>query len=268
ERKRAESIVLGALKRERELTESLRELDRIKSDFVATVSHELRTPLTNIIGTIEMLAEGDYGELSPQQRRTVDVLDRNSHRLLDLIKDLLDLNHIESGGLGLQRTATDLGDLFERVQSQVVSVAANKRIALRFEAAGELGTVVIDSHQVERALLNLVTNAIKFTPAGGWVSVRAERTGDHMNFVVADNGIGIPEHEQQHLFTRFFRSSVATENAIPGTGLGLVIVKHIVEGHGGTITIASSAGNGTTVTVSLPLEPAMQPVDHLAGAGV
>jgi PAS domain S-box-containing protein len=268
ERKRAESIVLGALKRERELTESLRELDRIKSDFVATVSHELRTPLTNIIGTIEMLAEGDYGELNPQQRRTVDVLDRNSHRLLDLIKDLLDLNHIESGGLGLQRTVTDLGELFERVESQVVSLAANKRIVLRFEAAGELGNVVIDSHQVERALLNLVTNAIKFTPAEGRVSVRAERTGDVIQFVVADNGIGIPEHEQQHLFTRFFRSSVATENAIPGTGLGLVIVKHIVEGHGGTITVDSAIGEGTTVTVSLPLEPAEQPVDHLAGAGV
>lgn len=268
ERKRAESIVLGALKRERELTESLRELDRIKSDFVATVSHELRTPLTNIIGTIEMLAEGDYGELNPQQRRTVDVLDRNSHRLLDLIKDLLDLNHIESGGLGLQRTATDLRDLFERVQSQVVSLAANKRIALRFEATGQLGSVVIDSHQVERALLNLVTNAIKFTPAEGRVSVRAERTGDHMQFVVADNGIGIPEHEQQHLFTRFFRSSIATENAIPGTGLGLVIVKHIVEGHGGTIKVDSAVGQGTTVTVSLPLEPAVDPVDHLAGAGV
>jgi PAS domain S-box-containing protein len=268
ERKRAESIVLGALKRERELTESLRELDRIKSDFVATVSHELRTPLTNIIGTIEMLAEGDYGELSTQQRRTVDVLDRNSHRLLDLIKDLLDLNHIESGGLGLQRTATDLGELFERVQSQVVSLAANKRIALRFEATGELGNVVIDSHQVERALLNLVTNAIKFTPAEGRVSVRASRTGDHMRFVVADNGIGIPEHEQQHLFTRFFRSSIATENAIPGTGLGLVIVKHIVEGHGGTISVDSTEGKGTTVTVSLPLAPAEDPVDHLAGAGV
>jgi PAS domain S-box-containing protein len=268
ERKRAESIVLGALKRERELTESLRELDRIKSDFVATVSHELRTPLTNIIGTIEMLAEGDYGELNPQQQRTVEVLDRNSHRLLDLVRDLLDLNHIESGGLGLQRRPTDLGDLFERVHSQVVSLAANKRIDLRFEAAGELGSVVVDSHQIERALLNLVTNAIKFTPEGGEVSVRAARTGDQLRFVVTDNGIGIPEHEQQHLFTRFFRSSVATENAIPGTGLGLVIVKHIVEGHGGTISVDSVVGQGTTVTVCLPLEPAADPMDHLAGAGV
>ena len=267
ERKRAESIVLGALKRERELTESLRELDRIKSDFVATVSHELRTPLTNIIGTIEMLAEGDYGELNPPQRRTVEVLDRNSHRLLDLVRDLLDLNHIESGGLGLQRRPTDLGDLFERVHSQVVSLAANKPIALRFEAAGELGSVSVDSHQVERALLNLVTNAIKFTPAEGTVTVRAERTGERMMFVVADTGIGIPEHEQQHLFTRFFRSSNATENAIPGTGLGLVIVKHIVEGHGGTIDIESAVGKGTTVTVSLPLEPAVEP-SELAGAGV
>ena len=268
ERKRAEAIVLGALKRERELTESLRELDRIKSDFVATVSHELRTPLTNIIGTTEMLAEGDFGELNAQQQRTVEVLDRNSHRLLDLVRDLLDLNQIESGGLGLQRRATDLGDLFERVQSQVVSLAANKRIVLRFEAAGELGSVVVDSRQVERALLNLVTNAIKFTPAEGSVTVRAERTGDRMQFVVADTGIGIPEHEQQHLFTRFFRSSIATENAIPGTGLGLVIVKHIVEGHGGTIDIDSAVGKGTTVTVSLPLAPAVEPVDDLAGAGV
>jgi signal transduction histidine kinase len=262
ERKRAESIVLGALKRERELTERLRELDRIKSDFVATVSHELRTPLTNIIGTIEMLAEGDYGELSPMQRRTVDVLDRNSHRLLDLIKDLLDLNQMESGGLGIRRTDTDLGDLFERVQSQVVSLAAGQRVVLRFESAGDLGSVVVDRHQVERALLNLVTNAIKFTPAEGTVSVRAERIGDRVQFVVSDTGMGIPEHEQPHLFTRFFRSSIATENAIPGTGLGLVIVKHIVEGHGGTISVASKVGEGTTVTVSLPLLPA------LAGAGV
>ena len=265
ERKRAEAIVLGALKRERELTESLRELDRIKSDFVATVSHELRTPLTNIIGTIEMLAEGDYGELNPQQRRTVDVLDRNSHRLLDLVRDLLDLNHIESGGLGLQRRPTDLGDLFERVQSQVVMLAAAKRLDLRFESAGALGSVVVDSHQVERALLNLVTNAIKFTPAEGTVTVRAGRTGDRMQFVVTDTGIGIPEHEQQHLFTRFFRSSIATENAIPGTGLGLVIVKHIVEGHGGTIDVDSAVGKGTTVTVSLPIEPAEEPVEDLAG---
>jgi PAS domain S-box-containing protein len=268
ERKRAESIVLGALKRERELTESLRELDRIKSDFVATVSHELRTPLTNIIGTIEMLAEGDYGELNPMQRRTVDVLDRNSHRLLDLIKDLLDLNHIESGGLGLQRSATDLGELFERVESQVVSLAANKRIVLRFDSSGDLGHVVVDSHQVERALLNLVTNAIKFTPDEGTVSVRAERTGDRLRFVVSDTGMGIPENEQPHLFTRFFRSSIATENAIPGTGLGLVIVKHIVEGHGGTISVASKVGEGTTVTVSLPLESALDPAGDLAGAGV
>ena len=268
ERKRAESIVLGALKRERELTETLRELDRIKSDFVATVSHELRTPLTNIVGTIEMLADGDYGELSPPQRRIVDVLDRNSHRLLDLIKDLLDLNHIESGGLPLQLRPTDLGDLFERVHSQVVSLAQNKSVALRFESGGDLGSVVIDTRQLERALLNLVTNAVKFTPAEGTVSVRAERSSGRVQFVVSDTGIGIPEHEQQHLFTRFFRSSNATEKAIPGTGLGLVIVKHIVEGHGGTIAVDSTLGVGTTVTVSIPLAPAMDAPGALAGAGV
>jgi PAS domain S-box-containing protein len=266
ERKRAESIVLSALKRERELTERLRELDRIKSDFVATVSHELRTPLTNIIGTIELLAEGDFGELSPQQSRMLDVLDRNSHRLLDLIRDLLDLNQMESGGLGLQLLPTDLHFVLDQVQSQVVSLAEAKKLSMLFELDGELGSAVVDGHRLERALTNVLTNAIKFTPAEGRVGVRAERSGSEVRFVVSDTGIGIPEQEKQHLFTRFFRSSNATEKAIPGSGLGLVIVKSIVEGHGGTITFDSTLGEGTTVTISLPLRPAVEST-ALAHAG-
>ncbi|MDQ3897503.1 MAG: PAS domain S-box protein [Actinomycetota bacterium] len=268
ERKRAESIVLSALKRERELTERLRELDRIKSDFVATVSHELRTPLTNIIGTIELLADGDFGQLTAPQSRIVDVLDRNSHRLLDLIKDLLDLNQIEARGLGLQLTPTDLRQLVERVRSQMASQADAKRLDLVVAVDPALGSAMVDSGQLERALVNLLSNAVKFTPTDGTVGFRAERVDGNVVFVISDTGIGIPEQDKAHLFTRFFRSSIATEKAIPGSGLGLVIVKSIVEGHGGTVTIDSTVGEGTTVTVSLPLGQPAEPVTALAPAAV
>ena len=268
ERKRAESIVLSALKRERELTEPLRELDRIKSDFVATVSHELRTPLTNIVGTIELLAEGDFGELTPQQTRIVDVLDRNSHRLLDLIRDLLDLSQIESGGLGLHLAQTDLGHLLDRIGGQVAPAAESKRLALVFQVERGLGAAMVDGPQLERALVNLMTNAIKFTPSEGTVTVRAQRAGGRVVFAIADTGIGIPEDEKQHLFTRFFRSSIVTEKAIPGSGLGLVIVKSIVEGHGGTITVDSALGKGTTVTVALPLRRPVAASTALAPAAL
>jgi len=266
ERKQGEAIVLGALQRERELTERLRELDRIKSDFVATVSHELRTPLTNIIGSIEVLADGDFGELTPQQGRVVDVMERNSRRLLELIKDLLDLNQIESEGLGIRLASTELRPLVDGVRSQVAGVAEARNVTMVFELDDELGSAVVDGHQLVRVLENLLTNAVKFSPEGETVTVRVERTGSHVVVVVADHGIGIPAEEQERLFTRFFRSSAATENAIPGTGLGLVIVKSIVEDHGGTISVDSTLGEGTAVTVSIPLEPPPEPAVSLAHA--
>ena len=268
ERKKAESIVVSALKRERELTERLRELDGIKNDFVATVSHELRTPLTNIVGSIELLMEGDFGELNPQQIRVVSVLERNSQRLLDLIKDLLDLNQIDSGGLGLHPVPTDVRELVERVKAQMAGGANNQGVQLVVRTGAELGTAVVDGHQLERVLENLMTNAIKFTPEGGTVTVEAGCSGDRVRFVVSDTGIGIPEDEQQYLFTRFYRSSVANQKAIPGTGLGLVIVKSILEEHGGTISVASQLGKGTTVTVELPLRPPVEPPNHRAHATV
>ena len=266
DRKHAESIVLSALRRERDLTDRLRELDRIKSDFVATVSHELRTPLTNIVGTVEMLADGDFGALTREQRGIVDVLERNSGRLLDLIRDLLDLSQIESSGLALHLQPTDLHDLMARVRSQIEPAAAAKSVTLEFEVEPDLGNPVVDPHQLERAMVNLITNGIKFTPEGGTVTVRVGTAHGELHMVVADTGIGIPEHEKQHLFTRFFRSSLATERAIPGTGLGLVIVKSIVEGHGGTITLDSVLGEGTTVTVVLPLTVPSEPNVELAPA--
>lgn len=132
------------------------------------------------------------------------------------------------------------------------SQAEAKRLELVVEVDRDLGTAEVDRGQLERALVNLLANAVKFTPAEGRVGFRAGRAGGTVSFVISDTGIGIPDSEKEHLFTRFFRS-IATEKAIPGSGLGLVIVKSIVEGHGGTIAIDSTVGEGTTVTVSLPL---------------
>lgn len=230
----------------------LEELDHIRSDFVATVSHELRTPLTSIIGEVELLVDGDLGDLSDEQTRGVEIIGRNSQRLRVLIEDLLTLSHIETSALNLHRAPTLVTQLVDGVGSQVGPIAEAKSVALRISCAQGDDTVLVDREQLDRALLNLLTNAVKFTPEGGTVTFQARREGMNLVFTVSDTGLGIPLEEQDRLFTRFFRSSTATSLAIQGTGLGLVIVKRIVEEHGGTISLVSTPDEGTTVTVTIP----------------
>ncbi|RNM13787.1 PAS domain-containing sensor histidine kinase [Nocardioides pocheonensis] len=241
----------------------LEKLDRIRTEFVATVSHELRTPLTSIIGEVELLSDGDLGDLTDAQAAGVEVIGRNSARLLSLIDDLLTLSHMETNALSLHRAPTSVSALVDGVRGQVAPVASAKSVALVLDSRPGTGSVVVDAEQLDRALLNLLTNAVKFTPPGGTVTLAARREGEDVLFAVSDTGVGIPEDEQDRLFTRFFRSSVATRLAIQGTGLGLVIVKQIVEEHGGTISVVSTPGAGTTVTIRLP---AGDVVDGCAGA--
>ncbi|WP_310530305.1 ATP-binding protein [Nocardioides sp.] len=232
----------------------LEELDRLRNDFVATVSHELRTPLTSIIGHVELLEHDDDGDLSAGRSNSLEVIGRNSERLLTLIEDLLTLTHMNSGTVTLRRQSICVADLLAGVHSQVEQIAAAKSVELTLTCSPGVDTVHVDREQLERALLNLLTNAVKFTPAGGQVALRAEHVDADLVVTISDNGVGIPEDEQMGLFTRFFRSSIATRLAIPGTGLGLVIVKQIVEQHGGTISIVSAPGSGTTVTVTIPAD--------------
>jgi PAS domain S-box-containing protein len=239
-----------ALKRQ---VEELEELDRIRTEFVATVSHELRTPLTSIIGEVELLTDGERGELTDCQASGVGVIGRNSERLLALINDLLTLNHIEHRALHLNHEPIQVATFVNGVREQVQPSADAKALRFRLACARDAGTVMADRAQLDRALVNLLTNAVKFTPAGGTVTLEARRDGSDLLLVVADTGVGIPEDEQDGLFTRFFRSSVATRLAIQGTGLGLVIVKQIIEEHGGTIAVDSVQDVGTTVTVRIPV---------------
>jgi signal transduction histidine kinase len=233
-----------------EQNDRLRELDRMKDEFISLVSHELRTPLTSIRGYLELLL--DDGTLSDQHRRFLAVVDRNSERLLDLVSDLLFLAQIEAGKVGFTLGPVDLDDVVHEC-IETSSPAADR---LRVELTAH--TEAVPSLQADRARLaqvldNLVSNALKSTPSGGRVDVRLRAEDGAALIEVQDTGLGIAEDEQTHLFERFFRSARATEQAIPGSGLGLTISKAIVERHGGKIELESSESAGTTARVRLPL---------------
>jgi signal transduction histidine kinase/HAMP domain-containing protein len=242
---------------ENHLVEELKSVDRAKSDFVATVSHELRTPLTSIKGYTEMLMDGDLGQLPAEQERTLATVNRNATRLQDLIEDLLTLSAMESGTFTTVMAPANLADIITRAGEDIQPAVAAKDITLTMACPGDGLVVNGDAGQLARVLTNLLSNAVKFTPSGGQVRVTAETAGGWAVVSVADSGIGIPVADQEGLFTRFFRASNATKRAIQGTGLGLAIVQTIVAAHGGEISIQSQEGEGTTVSVRLPLtEPA------------
>jgi signal transduction histidine kinase len=232
--------------------ERLRELDRQKDDFVWSVSHELRTPLTSIRGYLDIVLEDGAGELTTEQRRFLQVVDRNADRLLRLVGELLLVAELDAGNLGLVLTDVDLESLAAESVEAARPLAAEKRIALDLEVA-QVPPVVGDASHLARLLDNLVSNGIKFTPEDGRVSVRVRAEGDSAHLDVSDTGMGIPHDQQGHVFERFFRASGATAQAIPGTGLGLAIAKAIVEAHGGSISVESRVNEGTTFHVELPL---------------
>lgn len=244
-----------------ELVDRLQELDRQKSDFLSTVSHELRTPLTSIAGYAEMIRDGDAGEVPPAMDRMLDVVTRNTERLRALIEDLLTLSRIESGSLRSASAPVDVAEVLASGAAAVAPQAATGAVHVRVDPPPPGTTVRGDLLQLERVVLNLLTNAVKFTPPGRTVHLGARVDGDEVVLTCADEGIGIPLTEQEHLFDRFFRASNATARAIPGTGLGLVIVQGIVQQHGGSIALESAEGEGTTMTVRLPLLAGEGPVE-------
>jgi two-component system sensor histidine kinase/response regulator len=244
---------LGRLWTLRDVTDQ-RELDRLKDEFVATVSHELRTPLTSMMGFLEMIREGEAGELNDEQQRFLAIVYRSSERLQRLVGDLLFVARLDANGLQLQFADTQLDEIVRDAVESSGALARAREITLVAEVE-PVPPVSGDKERLSQLIGNLISNALKFTPAGGRVTARAFVDGSRAVVEIVDTGIGIPPAEQSRLFQRFFRSSTATEQAIPGTGLGLVISRAIAEAHGGTIDVASQPGEGTTFRVEIPLEP-------------
>jgi PAS domain S-box-containing protein len=239
------------LESERAQNDRLRELDHLKDEFVAVVSHELRTPLTSILGYLELVLE-DTEQLDDQHRQFLKVVERNADRLMRLVGDLLFVAQVEAGKLTLERSELELGALVEECVEAAGPLAEQGGVALGSEMELE-GALSGDPARLAQLVDNLISNAIKFTPAGGRVVVRLARSNGSAVLEVEDTGMGISAQEQEHLFERFYRTRSAGEKAIRGTGLGLSIAQAIAQAHGGHIGVSSEEGVGTTFHVELPL---------------
>ena len=251
----------------------LEELDRLKSNFLATVSHELRTPLTSIIGYSDMLAAGIAGELTGEQGEFVETIRGKGDHLLALITSLLDLNKLEQGNLPLQREPVHPRALIEDLAKTVLPQAAKKGVKLEVELGEGLEPIPLDSVRLKQVLFNLGENAIKFTPPSGVVRFGARVTemsdggedGDGglglvlmaaprraLELSVQDSGVGIPRAEHRKIFDAFYQVDGSSTREHGGTGLGLSIVKRLVEAHGGTVTVESEPGQGAKFRVTIP----------------
>jgi signal transduction histidine kinase len=250
----------------------LSELDRLKSNFLATMSHELRTPLTSIIGYSEMLVEGLAGDLSSEQRDFVQTIREKGEQLLLLIKGLLDLSKLESGTMSLRKDHVEAAKIVRDVMSTVQPHALKKDVRLVQSIDPGLPRIFADGERIGQVLLNLTENAVKFTPPGGSVAIEARLTRmdpeppgtQHgmvllatkrtaVEFRITDTGIGIPESERGRVFDAFYQVDSSSTREQGGTGLGLSIVKRLVEAHDGTVSIESNTPAGTVFVVRLPL---------------
>ncbi|NNN19808.1 MAG: GAF domain-containing protein [Acidimicrobiaceae bacterium] len=239
---------------ELENVEKMRKLDESKDAFLASVSHELRTPLTSIVGYLELLQDDVAdGAIPNSYSGMFDAIERNSKRLLDLIENILTTSRIDSGVLKLSKTWSHITPLLMRTTEAIMPQLSAKHIDLKVQIKDRLPDICADFQLLERAMLNLLSNAIKFTPDNGTISMTAFSESNGIAISISDSGVGIADDELNNLFTKFYRASTAQANAIQGTGLGLVIVKAIVEQHGGTVTVTSKLGEGSTFTLRLPI---------------
>jgi two-component system phosphate regulon sensor histidine kinase PhoR len=233
----------------------LRRLEQVRTEFVANVSHELRTPLTAIHGYVETLLGGALEE-PDNARKFLEIVHRQTERLGRLINDLTDLSNIELGRVSLQLAPTALDEVVESVLAVIGPRARAGGIKLASEVPPALLAVKADHDRLAQILINLVDNAVKYTPRGGAVTVRASEAGPLVEVSVEDTGVGIPAADLPRITERFYRVDKARSRELGGTGLGLAIVKHLVLAHGGDLGIESRVDRGTTVRFTLPVASA------------
>ncbi|OGQ81522.1 MAG: hypothetical protein A3G40_07290 [Deltaproteobacteria bacterium RIFCSPLOWO2_12_FULL_57_22] len=263
--------VIGFLHLAKDITEKmryehrLRELDKMKSDFVSNVSHELRTPLTSIKGSVDNMIDGITGPLNEKQNRYLTRIKSNADRLTRLINNILDLSRIEAGRINLKPATLALVPLAQEVAESIRPAAAEKLISLEVVSPDADPTAWADRDKITQVLTNLIGNAVKFTPSHGKVRVAIQRNGAQwMKVSVTDTGPGIPSDETGKIFDRFYQIAPAEKQKARGTGLGLAISKTLVEMHGGKIWLESGTGAGSTFSFTLP---ARQSLESEATAG-
>jgi signal transduction histidine kinase len=253
-----------------ERNEALVAADRLKSQFISHVSYELRTPLTNIIGFSELLANPRTGELNAKQREYLNDISASSRTLLAIINDILDLATIDAGALELKLAPVKVADIVDTAVLGVRDRASRARLNLDIHIAEDAVEFIADEARVRQVLYNLLANAIGFSKPADTIRLSVRRDAGMMAFAVEDNGVGIPKDQQQRMLERFESRSQGSKHR--GAGLGLSIVKSLVELHGGTMSLDSEPGRGTRVTVRFPEdgvrrpEPEAEPSAEAAGA--
>lgn len=246
ERKQAEELRLE--------NEQLVHINKAKSEFLAIVSHELRTPLTSIIGYSILLKEKKYGNLNKKQEFYMDNILKSSHHLLDLISDLLDMTTLETGKIELMFDLVSVQPTINETLEYVKQIALNNNIVIERKIDPQLDVIEVDRKRFKQILLNLVDNAIKFSKKeGGKVTIKTKKEGDTAKFSVSDTGIGIKQEDIGKIFNMFQQIDTGISRLYGGSGLGLSISKNLIEMHGGTISVESNYGEGSTFTFSLPL---------------
>jgi signal transduction histidine kinase len=239
-----------------ETNRKLVELDRLKSRFFANISHELRTPLTLMLGPLESLMKNSAATLDAATQELVQTMHANGMRLLKLINDLLELIRLESGRAEAKAEPMPVAEFMNGLASAVRQMAKDKNITLEVQPGVELGVVLADRDKLEKIVLNLLFNALKFTPAGGRVWFHAEKSGEHFLLTVGDSGVGIDEKNLPHVFDRFWQADNSSKRQFQGVGIGLALVKELTEMMNGIVSVQSQLGKGAVFALKLPFRPA------------
>lgn len=237
----------------REKTSALEAAERLKLDFLANVSYQLRTPLNAIIGFNEILDKEYFGELNVRQKEYTKGLGEASEQLMNLINDILDLSTIEAGYMTISKTSVDVYAMLTALYDLTQEWARGQKIEVSLSCAKTIGVADLDERRIKQGLLNLIRNAIAYTPAGGRITLAADKVADKLVLSVMDTGPGIAPEDQERIFKPFEKTTAQREEGRGGAGLGLTLVRNIVDLHGGTITLKSAVGDGTAITLLIPL---------------
>ncbi|MDX2227954.1 MAG: ATP-binding protein [Verrucomicrobiae bacterium] len=233
----------------------IRELEKVRKEFVANVSHELRTPLSVIKGYVETLLDLDLADQA-QTRKFLEIIEKHTHRLSSLIGDVLELSQLESNKLKLRPHPVRLPELCEKVLLSLQPLAEKRSIRIELTPVAHPAEVLVDVKLIERVIYNLLDNALKYTPVGGHIRILYRQDPETATLSVSDNGVGIPPADLPRVFERFYRVDKSRSNEVSGTGLGLSIAKHIVQNHGGRIWVESLPGKGSTFSFLIPFSSA------------
>ncbi len=231
----------------------LKALDEAKDEFISMASHQLRTPLTSIKGYISMVLEGDAGEISQDQRRFLDQAFASSQRMVFLISDLLNVSRIQTGKFKLEKGRVDISKIVEDEVAQLAPAAEARHVTFHFERPDDFPVANLDETKIRQVIMNMLDNALYYTPAGGNVYASVESNSKEVIFKARDTGIGVPKEEQAHLFTKFYRADNAKEARPDGTGIGLFMAKKVVDTHKGSIIFESKEGKGSTFGFKVPI---------------